>query len=345
MTATLRELGFVIGEHDTTPRNHICDVEGVAVGHRTLHVGTSVHTGITIVRPHGRDVVRSKAFAGFHCANGYGKFVGSTQIDELGSIETLVGLTNTLAVGTVMQELARYHVACTNDPGVVSLNVVVGETNDYPLNDIRSLPIAPSHVHEAIEDVNADNLAQGSVGAGTGTLAFGFKAGIGSAARSVAGVRIGVLVQSNYWGHLALGGRTVWKVLGISPHTRLREQSGSCVILVATDACLMPDQLRRLARRATAGMVRTGGFFAHGSGDYALCWSTHPCAAKEGDKPMGGPFLEDGALDPLFVAVSEAVEEAVWNSMTLAAAMAGFQATVPSLSAEQAMDAWQQLGE
>lgn len=355
MKTTLRELGVPFGVFEPTARNHLCDVEGVAVGHASIEVGSEIHTGVTVVRPHAGDPFVRKAFAGFFAGNGFGKFAGATQVAELGEIESLIGLTNTLAVGTVVQEIVRHHVGVRDDGWPrCSINAVVGETNDALLSRIESLPVKPEHVHEAIADLSEDGLAQGCVGAGTGTSAFLLKAGIGSAARVVPARatgeprdhRVGVLMQANYGGFLTLAGRPMWRRVGERPFEGKPEDApagGSCNLLVATDAPLLPIQLGRLARRAVYGLVRTGAYVSHGSGDYALSWSTHPDAASEAGRPIQGRYLSHAVLDPFFAAVVESVEEALWNSLTSAEPCKGFRKALPALGAEEAKRIWDEL--
>jgi len=336
MKTTLRDLGFSFGVFPTTQNNHLCDVAGVAIGHKTIRQGNQINTGVTVVRPTSGNVFEKKLAAGFFCANGFGKFAGSTQVEELGCLESWIGLTNTLAVGTVLQELTRFQIEAQKDPGLISINTIVGETNDGVLSDITSLPITVVDVREAIADVREQNAQQGSIGAGTGSRAFGLKGGIGSAARDIPGIffstgnarRVGVMLVANFGGFLTLQGVPVWKKLGGNRFEAelkaLKESGGSCVILVATDAPLDARQLKRVAARATFALGRTGSIFANQSGDYALAWSTN----KKGE-------IKDDDLDPLFVAVMEAVEEAVFNAITTATTTEGFRGTLRAVTAEE----------
>jgi D-aminopeptidase len=338
---TLREHGITFGPFDTTKNNHLADL-GIRIGHETIHEGKDIHTGVTIIEPHNDDVVREKAFAGFFCMNGYGKFMGSTQVEELGTIETLIGLTNTLAVGTVANGIVEHHVAETkSDPEIFSLNPIVGETNDGVLNKIKSLPIQPQHVESAIANLSLNNFAQGAIGAGSGTRTFAHKGGIGSSTRIIPKTfskadqdySIGILTQSNYGGFLRLQGKEIWK--DIDSHHRydqeiknhLEQAQGSCVMMVATDAPLLPHQLKRLAARAISALSRTGSYFANGSGDYALAWSTNPLScyhSNDATKLIGGPFLREDQLDVFFAATADAAEESIWNSMTTAETIEGY---------------------
>ena len=336
MKNTLRDLGLSFGVFPTTQNNHLGDVAGVAIGHKTIRQENKINTGVTVVRPVAGDVFTKKPTAGFFCANGFGKFAGSTQVQELGCLESWIGLTNTLAVGTMLQELTRYQIEAQQDPSLISINTIIGETNDGFLNDITSLPITAIDVRSAIADVREQNTQQGSIGAGTGSRAFGLKGGIGSAGRDIPetffstgnSYRIGVMLVANFGGFLTLQGLPIWKTLGGNRFeaelNALKESGGSCVILVATDAPLDARQLQRLAARATFALGRTGGIFANQSGDYALAWSTN----KKGE-------VRDDDLDPLFTAVMEAVEEAVFNAITSATTTEGFRGTLRAVSAEE----------
>ncbi len=347
----LRQHGVQFGALPATENNHIADIDGVGIGHVTVHDG-GIHTGITLVKPHDGDVFREKAFAGFYAGNGFGKCVGSTQVEELGNIESILGLTNTLAVGTVLQELVRYHVHLDKDIG--SINVFVGETNDGFLNDISSLPITADHVKKAVYDVRERNFSQGAIGAGAGTRAFGFKGGIGSASRVIEPVftktherfTLGVLMQSNYGGFLRLHGKEIWRRLGgnrMQTEIDALKAGGSCMILVATDAPLLPRQLKRLARRAFSTLTRTGSFISHGSGDYALAWSTHPSSRVRTDDYSArwnqGPYLSDASIDPFFAAVCDATEEALWNSITTSETVHGYKGEIKRLTCEEILEA------
>lgn len=351
---SLREHGVSFGIFPTTERNHICDIDGVELGHSTIHSGKDIHTGVTVVRPHNGDVVKQKVLAGFFRGNGYGKFAGSTQIEETGLLESYIGLTNTLAVGTVLQEMVRYHIKEQNDSDLISLNVPVGETNDGHLNNIASLPIQPEHVLQAIEDLSSNNLTQGSIGAGAGTVAFGYKGGLGSAARIIPkkfskadkDYKIGVLMQSNYGGFLKLKGSDIWKEIGGNRYEAelkaMEESKGSCCMFIATDAPFLPRTLERFARRAVAGLVGTGSFISHGSGDYALAWSTAvrqlPVDSKEQQPVIQGEFLSEYSADAFFQAIVECVEESLWNSMTYSSTIEGYRKTVESIPIEKVIN-------
>ena len=322
-----RELGIVVGSRETGPWNAITDVAGVRVGHTTLVEGDDIRTGVTAIVPDQLDHRRALP-AGLFVGNGHGKMVGSTQLAELGEIETPVLLTATLSTFRVADALVSHMLERPGRESVQSLNPIVAETNDGYLSDIRARPITAEHVYAALETASAGLPAEGSVGAGTGTGALGFKGGIGTASRSFTGgtgtaprsftgagtasregaVTVGVLVQSNFSG--------VLRVLGVPIPGRPAEQIGnSCVIVVATDGRFDARQLSRLARRAVFAMGRVGADFTGGSGDYAIAFST-----AEPD----GPPLPEAELEPAFAAVLEAVEEALLNSLFMATTTTGF---------------------
>jgi D-aminopeptidase len=308
--------------------NAITDVAGVLVGQVTLIQGPSVRTGVTAILPHGGNLFQDKVPAGLAVANGFGKFAGGTQLVELGEIETPVVLTNTLAVPTAAEALIGWTLEQPGNEEVRSVNAVVGETNDGRLNDIRSRPVTVAHVREAVARARGGPVGEGSVGAGTGTVAFGWKGGIGTSSRvlpaRLGGHAVGVLVQSNYGGVLSMGGAPVGRTLG-RYHMRelVEDQSadGSIMIVVATDAPLSDRNLTRLARRALAGVARTGSTFSNGSGDYAVAFSTAE-AARRSPERRGGPAamseLGNDVVTPLFAAVIEATEEAIYNSLLMA---------------------------
>lgn len=321
-----RELGVVIGGFGTGPGNAITDVPGVGVGHATVIRGADIRTGVTAVVPAQVMAAGGRCAAGLSVGNGYGKLTGSTQIGELGVIETPVLLTATLSVFRVADALVGYMLALPGFETVVSVNPVVGETNDGFLSDIRARPLTFEHVAAAIDGAAGGAVAEGALGAGTGTGALGFKAGIGTSSRIVpgpaAGVTIGVLVQANFSGTLTVMGVPVPKdaaLAGIDPVAAAQpdERAGnSCVIILATDAPLDSRQLTRLARRALAALARTGSDLAGGSGDYALAFST---------APSGAAPVPDAGLDPVFRAAIDAAEEAILNSLTTARTTTGYQ--------------------
>jgi len=320
-----RELGLGPGPLEPGPANAITDVEGVRVGHATLIDGEAVRTGVTAVVPHTGNLFREKVAAAVHVFNAFGKLVGSTQVEELGELETPILLTNTLSVWDAAAALADWMLARPGNESVRSINPVVGETNDGFLNDIRGRHVRARHVRGALEAAAAGPVAEGSVGAGTGTIAFGWKGGIGTSSRRLAseggGFTVGVLVQSNFGGRLTVGGVPVWRELTPpAPDTA----GGSCMIVLATDAPMDARQLRRLAARAVHGMARTGSTGGHGSGDYVIAFSTtrRPAAQAGAGEPAAAPFPE-GRLSPLFEAVIDATEEAILNSLLRATTVRG----------------------
>ncbi|WP_433007542.1 P1 family peptidase [Kribbella sp. CA-294648] len=299
----IRELGVVPGVLPTGPLNAITDVPGVLVGQTTLATG-ALNTGVTAIVPPDFAAGLPAAVA---VGNGYGKLVGSTQVDELGVVETPILLTGTLSVFRVADALLSWLLE--RDPSATSLNPVVGETNDGYLSDIRSRPITPEHVFAALDSASADLPAEGNVGAGTGTGALGFKAGIGTSSRAVADGLVGVLVQSNFSGTLTVLGTPIKP-----PVEKAAPEGNSCMIVVATDLPLDARQLGRVARRAIFAMGRVGSDFSPGSGDYAIAFSTNRAAVP----------MRDKALKDVFNATTEATEEALLNSLTMATTVTGY---------------------
>ena len=318
-----RDMGVAPGVFAPGPLNSITDVPGVRVGHSTLIAGESVRTGVTAIVPHGGNIFREKVPAAIIVGNGFGKLIGMTQVRELGQLETPILLTNTLAVWDAADALVTHMLALPGNEDVRSINPVVGETNDGWLNDIRGRPLQQEHFDAALRKASGDFVPEGSVGAGTGTRAFGFKGGIGSSSRRLparyGGFNLGILVQSNFGGVLSIGGAPVGKELGHLPFRASSESSGdgSCMIVVATDAPLNARQLERLARRALAGMARTGSSFSNGSGDYVIAFSTRRVSDSS------RPRLEESQLSPLFQATIEATEEAIYNSILRATTITG----------------------
>jgi len=317
--ARARDLGIIVGALPTGPANAITDVPGVRVGHATLIEGSDIRTGVTAIVPDGL-AGTGTVNAGLSVGNGYGKIVGTTQVGELGVIETPVLLTGTLCTFRVADALVGYMLGLPGNEELTTINPVVAETNDGVLSDMRRRPVTEEHVLAALAAAAPGPVAEGCVGAGTGTLALGYKAGIGTSSRIVdrgpAGppVTIGTLVQANFSGTLT--------VLGVPVPPESPDPSGpgnSCVIIVATDAPLDSRRLARLAWRSIFGMARTGSDFSGHSGDYALAFSTAP-----GDAAL----VPDSALDPLFVAVIDAAEEAILNSLFMAETTTGFQGRV-----------------
>jgi D-aminopeptidase len=326
-----RDLGIEPGILPPGRLNAITDVSGVRVGHRTVIRGDSVRTGVTVVVPHGGNIFREKVPAAIDAANGFGKLAGFTQVQELGTLETPMTLTNTLAVGTGVSALVQYTLRLPGNENVRSVNAVVGETNDGYLNDIRSMPLVIEDFLAALEAATTGPVLEGSVGAGTGTTCFGFKGGIGTASRvlprDLGGWTVGVLVQSNFGGVLTVCGAPVGRELGrftLAEHTTAPADGGSCMIVVATDAPLCHRNLGRLAKRAALGLGRTGSCLQNGSGDYTVAFST-AYRISEDRRLLNPPVavVSNGAMDTLFMAVVEATEEAVYNSMFAATTVTG----------------------
>ncbi|MCB9871807.1 MAG: P1 family peptidase [Planctomycetes bacterium] len=330
----VRQAGIVIGALPTGPSNAITDVAGVAVGHATVVRGTAVRTGVTVVVPHSGNLFRDKVPAAVFVANGFGKLVGSTQIVELGELESPIALTNTLSVGRVADALVGHVLALPGNESVRSVNVVVGETNDGFLNDIRGRHVGAEHLEQALRNARGGPVVEGGVGAGAGTVCFGWKGGIGTASRRVSEFTVGVLVQTNFGGALTVAGVPVHRTLR-APR-RQRTGDGSCMIVIATDAPLGARNLRRLAARAFAGMARTGASFANGSGDYAIAFSTATSQRIRAGAPRsGGPVLANPRMSPLFLAVAEATEEAILNSLFAARRVSGARGVVEALPVER----------
>lgn len=322
----LRALGKSVGHYDTGALNAITDVAGVAVGHVTCIEGDRTRTGATAILPHGGNVFQDKVPAALAVFNGFGKFAGSTQIAELGEIETPILLTNTLGVGRAIEAINRHALAQVGNERVVSLNAVVGETNDSRLNDIRAARPTVDEMSQAIAAAKAGPVDEGATGAGTGTVAFGLKGGIGTSSRVVSAAgetyTIGVLVQSNYGGKLMVAGQ---HYEADDEH----DKDGSIVMIVATDAPLCSRNLKRLAERCFGGLARTGAALSNGSGDYALAFSTAEQVRRtpERRKAVANyPVLSNDVVSPLFEAVIEASEEAILNSMTMAKTTHGYNA-------------------
>lgn len=331
-----RELGLRPGVFEPGPLDAITDVAGVRVGHTTLMLGDHVRTGVTAVLPHGGNLFQEKVAGAVFVGNAFGKLAGSTQVDELGTIETPIILTNTLSVGTAVEAVVAYTLAQPGNEAVRSVNALVGETNDGGLNDIRGQHVTRDHVLAAIRAATDGPVEEGSVGAGTGTRAFGWKGGIGTASRQLparyGGYRLGVLAQTNFGGILTMGGAPVGKELGrysFGPEPLAArpergdspsfadEGGGSCMLVVATDAPIDARDLKRLAARAVFGLARTGSSYSHGSGDYAIAFTTAlEMRTRVGElRPRPRTILPSEAMSPLFQAALEATEEAVYNSL------------------------------
>jgi len=319
-----REFGLVVGVLPTGPLNAITDVAGVKVGQVTLIEGRDVRTGVTAVLPHGGNVFLDKVPAGISVANGYGKLTGVTQVRELGTLETPIVLTNTLSVPTAAEAVIEHTLGLAGNEAVASVNPVVGETNDGWLNDIRGRHVTKAHVLEAIRSASEGPVAEGAVGAGTGTTCFDYKGGIGTASRRLPENRgrytVGVLVQTNFGGVLTIRGVPFdRKEAGIAPPAGAGPAGdGSCMIVVATDAPLDARNLERLAKRALLGIARAGGYYSNGSGDYAIAFSTAASVRAPHRSPSATrtvTLLRDDAISPLFQAAAEAAEEAILDSM------------------------------
>jgi D-aminopeptidase len=325
-----RDLGIRPGILEPGPLNAITDVAGVRVGHVTLISGDRVRTGVTAIVPHPGNVFQEKVAGGVFVGNAFGKLAGSTQVRELGTIETPIVLTNTLAVGTAVEAVVGWTLAQPGNEDVRSVNALVGETNDGRLNDIRAFSVTREHVRSAIADARDGAVPEGAVGAGTGTVAFGWKGGIGTSSRRAGTYTVGALVQSNYGGVLTIDGVPVGKELSAG---RRPAVGGSCMIVIATDAPLTARDLERLAARGIFALARTGSSYSNGSGDYAIAFSTSPEArVRHGaTEPRPNATLPTDALSGLFEAVLEATEEAVYNSMLKAETIEGNGARVEQL--------------
>lgn len=327
-----RELGITVGDLEPGPLDAITDVTGVHVGHVTRVEGDGVRTGVTAILPHEGDLFMSKVPAAIVVGNGFGKLVGVTQVDELGQLETPVLLTNTLQVWEAAAAIVDWSLARPGHEGVRSINPVVGETNDGWLSDIRARALTREDFVRAIEQARSGPVAEGTVGAGTGTRTLGYKGGIGTASRRVetAGGRftLGVLVQSNFGGRLVVDGVAIGPGLAADSPGSAADHDGSCMIVVATDAPLDARRLRRLASRALVGMARTGASMSHGSGDYVIAFSTADSvriAHTTAGLTEPAALVPDAALTPLLVASADATEEAILNSLLRATTVQGHE--------------------
>ena len=345
---TLREWGFPTGIFETGQYNAITDVPGVTVGHVTLIEGDSVRTGVTAIVPHQGDIFRNKVPAAIYVGNGFGKLVGTTQVRELGNIETPIVLTNTLSVAAGIEGAVRYTLMQPGNRDVRSVNAIVGETNDGRLNDIRGMHVTPQMVIDAINGAHGGPVEQGNVGAGTGTICFGFKGGIGTSSRvlpeSLGGYTIGVLVQTNYGGILEIDGVQVGQRLhkhDFINHVRKAENvDGSCMMVVVTDAPLDARNLERVAKRAMMGMAKTGGIASNGSGDYVIALSVAPGnLISDNAKMVTSTVLANSEMSSIFAATIEATAEALWNSLFMADPMTGRNGNhVDALPVEQVLE-------
>lgn len=322
-----RDLGIVIGSLPSGPHNAITDVPGVRVGHATIARGDSINTGVTVILPHGGNPFRVKVPAAIVVGNGFGKLMGSTQVNELGELESPIVLTCTLCVPRAADAVLTWLLGLPGNEAVRSANAVVAETNDGFLNDIRARPVTEADVLAAIRAADTGAVAEGAVGAGRGTVAFRWKGGIGTASRRMpaggGGWTVGVLVQTNYGGDLVIAGAPVGRELGMPGPGRGTGGDGSIIIVVATNAPLDHRRLERLGWRAFAGLARTGSAFSNGSGDYVIAFSTA--------RPDSAPPVSNDSLSPLFQAAIDATEEAIVNSLLRAETVRGFRGTVPAL--------------
>jgi len=326
-----REMGIEVGILPPGQFNAITDVPGVLVGHATVDRGADVRTGVTIVMPHGGNLFREKVRAGAFVGNGFGKAAGLSQVQELGTIETPIGLTSTLNVPEVSAALIDYTLGRPGNEDVTSVNPVVGETNDGYLNAIRLRPVRAEDALSAIANARSGPVEEGSVGAGRGTVCFGFKGGIGTASRVVetgAGAfTVGALVQANFGGILQVNGAPIGRELG-KYYRPPDAERGSCIIIIATDAPCGSVSLERMAKRAIAAMARTGAIFSNGSGDYAIAFSSNERLRVRLDRSSPAPRcaeIEGDALTPFFLAVQEATEEAIYNALLTAESVCGWR--------------------
>ena len=358
-----RDLGIEVGIFEPGSHNAITDVAGVRVGQTTVVEGDRVNTGITAILPHGGDLYRDRVPAAIHVGNGYGKLLGVTQVRELGELETPILLTCTLCVWRAADAMVEWALGLPGMEEVRSLNAVVGETNDGGLNDIRDRPIRPEHVVSALESATDGPVEEGSVGAGRGTRAFGWKGGIGTSSRvlpeSLGGWTVGVLVQSNFGGILQVDGAPVGRELGRysfrravesgdaepDPNEEIDEGQGSIMIVVATDAPLSVRNLERVAARAVMGLARTGSFAGNGSGDYVIAFSTAEEVRRgTGDGMEALTELGNSATSPIFQATVEATEEAIYNSILGATTVSGQGRTADAIDIDALREVLERYG-
>lgn len=350
-----RDLGIQVGVLPPGPLNAITDVAGVKVGQTTLIRGDNIRTGVTAILPQGGNLYKERVPAAVFLGNAYGKLVGSTQVNEMGEIETPILLTGTDSVFRAADALVTYMFNLKGNEEVLSVNPVVGETNDGYLSDIRSRPIAPEDVFSAINNASEGPVEEGVVGAGTGTIAFSWKGGIGTSSRrlpaALGGYTVGVLVQTNFGGNLIIAGVPIGKELGhtypstASAETPIAKQKpqtpdGSCMIVVATDAPIDHRNLQRLAARAMMGLARTGSSETNGSGDYVIAFSNAPDVRIQAGSALWQPkkLLGNESMSPLFEAVIEATEEAIYNSMFRAHDVTGNGHTIKALPMQETID-------
>lgn len=356
-----RDLGIVVGVFEPGEHNAITDVRGVRVGHTTVVEAPNVRTGVTAILPHGGNAYMSRVPAAIHVGNGFGKLLGVTQVQELGEMETPILLTCTLCVWKAADAMVGWMLEQDGMGSVRSLNALVGETNDGGLNDIRSRPIRPEHVVAALEGATDGPVAEGAVGAGAGTVAFGWKGGIGTSSRvlpeSLGGYTVGVLVQSNFGGILQVAGAPVGIELGqyafaeqvgrneaYDPDTDVQEW-GSIMMVVATDAPISDRNLERIARRAVMGLARTGSYASNGSGDYVIAFSTANGVRRgTGGGRTSYDDLANGDMSGLFEATVEATEEAIYNSLFRAETVTSNGRTVQALPIPETLEVLRKYG-
>lgn len=342
-----REAGVTFGILPPGPLNAITDVAGVKVGHATLIESERIHTGVTAILPHGGNLFQNKVPAGIDVGNGFGKLMGATQVDELGEIETPILLTNTLSVPEAAAAAIEWTLRQSGNEQVRSVNAIIAETNDGFLNDIRARRVTAELATQAILTAREGAVAEGAIGAGTGTVAFDFKGGIGTSSRvlpsSLGGYTLGVLVQSNYGGVLTISGVPVGVSLGkyfLKDDLERKSGDGSVIIVIATDAPLSDRNLRRLAGRAFIGIGRTGSPMTNGSGDYAIAFSTNAAVRRTSARRAAVSSFEEmpnEQMSPLFQAVTEATEEAVINSMFAAETVTGYRGTIEALPVHEVL--------
>jgi D-aminopeptidase len=344
-----RDLGIAPGAGTPGPLNAITDVTGLKVGQTTVIEGDTVRTGVTAIVPHSGNVFREKVPGAVFVGNAFVKLAGSTQVDELGTIETPIVLTNTLAVGTAVEAVVRWTLDQAGNDNVRSVNALVGETNDGTLNDIRGIHVTRDHVMAALNGAKTGAVEEGAVGAGAGTIAFGWKGGIGTSSRIVRQQNeswtVGVLVQTNFGGRLTIAGVPVWRELTPNGASGGAPVDGSCMIVVATDAPLDARDLKRLAARAVFALARTGSTYSNGSGDFAIAFSTaaaNRATATTGPQPR--TFLPTDAVSGLFEAALDATEEAVYNSLLKATDTTANRRTVQALPIDRLKDLLKKYG-
>ena len=336
-----RDMGLEIGLFKTGEWNAITDVSGVQVGHETLIQGDSVRTGVTIIKPHSGNLFKDKVMGAVYVTNGFGKAIGFTQVAELGTIETPIGLTNTLNIFLVANAIVDYMIE--KNPTIRSVNPVVGETNDSGLNDIQGRHVQRKHVFSAIHNAKSGPVLEGSVGAGTGTRTLGFKGGIGTASRvlpeKTGGYTVGVLVQTNFGGSLMINGAPVGRELKKSPFSSnipYDEDEGSCMIIIATNAPLSNRNLKRMAKRVDHAFGRVGAYSSNGSGDYVIIFSTAKGIDNDG-KTIKREEMKNRYMNGLFSGTVEATEEAIINSLFMAETVSSRYGSMESLPVDKTM--------